>query len=206
MARTKEQNEKMMIKTKHIIVEVALSEFALKGYSNSSIREIAKSANMSIGIMYRYFASKEELFHYVVREAICSLANSISEIESNICKPYETLYNMTVKVLSDINTNKSVALYFLLMARLLIEGDSMSVIDDLRTQDLLLFDTTANLIEQGQKINVFRDGDPLQMSLFYFSCIQGIANMKFFLKEAFISPRVEDVLAFLEPYSEKKEV
>ena len=135
MARTKEQNERMVLRTKNAIVDVALKEFALKGFAYASIRDIAKALKMSTGIIYRYFESKETLFDYVVKEAINSLAYSIKKIENTKMDPYEILYNMKEKVLVDINTSDEVSLYFLLMTRLLIEGNSTSIIQDLKNQD-----------------------------------------------------------------------
>ncbi|WP_176431121.1 hypothetical protein [Anaerovirgula multivorans] len=43
----------------------------------------------------------------------------------------------------------------------------------------------------------FKSGNPYKLSLLYYSVIQGIANMKLFMKENYIAPEVQDVLAFL---------
>jgi len=204
MARTKEQNSQMVLKTKKTIIEVALKEFALKGFAYASIRDIAKAAGMSTGIIYRYFESKECLFTDVVKKAVNSLTHSIKEIENTNLDPYTTLHHITEKVLVDINTSKETALYFLLMSRSLIEGESISVINIFRRQDLLLFEKTAALIEQGQMIGEFKNGDPYQLSLYYYSCLQGIANMSFFLKEDYLSPKAHDILAFLMKCPEKE--
>lgn len=45
---------------------VAINEFAAKGYSATSINDIARKAHISIGAMYSYFASKEDLFLSIV--------------------------------------------------------------------------------------------------------------------------------------------
>jgi AcrR family transcriptional regulator len=45
---------------------VAINEFATKGYSATSINDIARKAHISIGAMYSYFASKEDLFLSIV--------------------------------------------------------------------------------------------------------------------------------------------
>ena len=43
------------------IIEVATDEFMKKGYENTSMRVIAYKANTSLGNIYHYFKSKEEL-------------------------------------------------------------------------------------------------------------------------------------------------
>jgi AcrR family transcriptional regulator len=47
--------------TREKILQVSLSLFANKGYTESTMRDIAKEAGVSLGLTYRYFARKEEL-------------------------------------------------------------------------------------------------------------------------------------------------
>ena len=46
---------------KEIIMKTALSLFAKKGFYSTTIADIAKEMNMSVGNMYNYFSSKESL-------------------------------------------------------------------------------------------------------------------------------------------------
>lgn len=48
------------------IIEEALREFNEKGYDGASIRNIAKKSNTSVGNLYKYFKSKEELHENIV--------------------------------------------------------------------------------------------------------------------------------------------
>lgn len=48
------------------IIEEALSEFNEKGYEGTSIRNIAKKSDTSVGNLYKYFKSKEELHENIV--------------------------------------------------------------------------------------------------------------------------------------------
>lgn len=50
------------------IVTAALSVFAKRGFQSAKMAEIAKSASVSIGNIYLYFPSKEELFQAVLPE------------------------------------------------------------------------------------------------------------------------------------------
>lgn len=47
--------------TRQRIVDTALHLFASKGYDQTTMRDIAASAECSLGLTYRYFASKEDL-------------------------------------------------------------------------------------------------------------------------------------------------
>ncbi|MBV9062671.1 MAG: TetR/AcrR family transcriptional regulator [Alphaproteobacteria bacterium] len=52
------------------ILDAALEVFAEKGFAAARMDEIAKRAGVTKGTIYLYFASKEELFKALVREAI----------------------------------------------------------------------------------------------------------------------------------------
>ena len=49
------------IKTREKIFRAAISAYAEKGYHNTTVDEIAKKAEVSVGTAYRYFKDKKEL-------------------------------------------------------------------------------------------------------------------------------------------------
>lgn len=65
------------------IDEAALHIFSERGYEDSSISDIAKMANVSVGNIYRYYKGKDEVFYSVVspdfiEEFKSTLLNKIS--------------------------------------------------------------------------------------------------------------------------------
>ena len=68
--KSKKQFDEIRQKSRAKIMEVALELFAQNGYHQTSISQIAKSAAISKGLMYNYFASKEELLTEIVMEAV----------------------------------------------------------------------------------------------------------------------------------------
>jgi len=52
------------------ITEAALAAFAEKGYAATRVEEVARRAGVSKGLLYLYFATKEELFKAVVRSFV----------------------------------------------------------------------------------------------------------------------------------------
>ena len=49
------------LKTREKIILAAISVYSEKGYYNTTVDEIAKSAGLSVGTAYRYFKDKKEL-------------------------------------------------------------------------------------------------------------------------------------------------
>ncbi|HEV56075.1 MAG TPA: TetR/AcrR family transcriptional regulator [Phycisphaerales bacterium] len=54
------------------ILNAAQAVFDMKGYTESTVEEIAGKANISKGSVYNYFGSKEELFAAVFAEALAA--------------------------------------------------------------------------------------------------------------------------------------
>lgn len=65
---------------KELILEVGIKEFSSKGYENANINVIAKNAGISIGLMYKYFATKEDLFITCLKRGMDVLEQALDEI------------------------------------------------------------------------------------------------------------------------------
>lgn len=76
----KEAFERADDKRKNLILEVGIEEFSSKGYENANINIIAKNAGISIGLMYKYFATKEDLFITCLKRGMSVLEKSLDEI------------------------------------------------------------------------------------------------------------------------------
>ncbi|AFG36204.1 TetR/AcrR family transcriptional regulator [Spirochaeta africana] len=49
---------------RHLIIRTALQVFGAKGFSDTTIRDIASSAGIAAGTIYTYFTDKDELFRH----------------------------------------------------------------------------------------------------------------------------------------------
>ena len=63
------------------IAEEALKEFKKLGYTAASIRSIAKNANTSVGNLYKYFSSKEDLYENLIGSVYNNLMNYINQFD-----------------------------------------------------------------------------------------------------------------------------
>ena len=61
------------------VLAAARRQFGRKGYSGTSMREIAASAGVGVGNIYNYFTSKDDLFREVVRPVLCALEAMLQE-------------------------------------------------------------------------------------------------------------------------------
>ena len=69
----KEAFDKIPEEKRKRVLDAATTEFAQYGFENTSIQQIAKKAEISVGSVYKYFENKEELFAMVVKENLALL-------------------------------------------------------------------------------------------------------------------------------------
>lgn len=76
------------------ILRVATEEFANNGFENTSIQQIAKKSEISVGSVYKYFENKETLFTMVVKQGLSSLEEmllSLADSSEDILIKAETI-------------------------------------------------------------------------------------------------------------------
>lgn len=76
----KEAFERISEERRNNILDVAIEEFSAKGFKNANINVIAKNAGISIGLMYKYFATKDDLFFTCISKGMIVLHNTLEEI------------------------------------------------------------------------------------------------------------------------------
>jgi AcrR family transcriptional regulator len=99
MTRFQEKRELSISK----LVDVALCLFSTQGYESTSIRAIASEAGMSLGLLYNYFKSKDELLEEIFRRGVQDIHDSFKQLpgkESN-SSGIEQHIRQTVKLLKE---------------------------------------------------------------------------------------------------------
>lgn len=61
------------------ILEAGIHEFASRGFERARMSEIAKSAGVSVGVLYKYYDNKDALFLECVRHALTALDEALGE-------------------------------------------------------------------------------------------------------------------------------
>ncbi len=121
--KSKEQYEAIRRKSEAAIKEAALELFASKGYGNTSISQIAKAANISKGLMYNYFDSKEDLLHTILQEAVEDGAEAMQAFLQQRYDPLEELIGIAEASIQMVRTNFQ---YWKLMTSLALQKEVMA--------------------------------------------------------------------------------
>ncbi|MDU0201067.1 TetR/AcrR family transcriptional regulator [Paenibacillus sp. MAH-36] len=171
MSQTNHTTESKNDERREQIKKAALKVFASKGIAGTKISMIAAEAQISQGLTYRYFQSKEELFTLLVQDAVEEAQTSIRNVPILPGTPLEQFKALTWSMLDDTNKH-----YFLLIQQAqTAEGvpeQAKLAISRYRPQDTM--DLLVPIFEKGQELGEFGEGEPRQMLFLYFSVVTGL--------------------------------
>jgi len=196
LPRTEEQFEVMRIATRDKIHSSAIKLFAKKGFAATSVKDIAEGAGISIGLMYRHYKKKEDLFYELVTYATKGLERLVERFQSEE-SPVELIQQFTLEILNDLDKDDEYAQFHMLMNQSLTMENQSLQLQNLNKISEELIQQTTRLIEKGQKLGQFREGSPSELALFYFASIQGMTMFKLLKNEQFVTPNIKIVTAFL---------
>jgi AcrR family transcriptional regulator len=196
LPRTEEQYEAMRIATRNKIHSAAIKLFAKKGFAATSVKNIAEEAGISIGLMYRHYKKKEDLFNALVTYATEGLDRILKMFQSD-GSPAELIQQFTREILKALNNDDEYAQFQMLMNQTFTIEDPSTEIKALIKKSEDIMQQTIQLIEKGQKQGQFKQGNAREMAYFYFSSLQGLAMMKNIMSDQFIIPSVKIVISFL---------
>lgn len=168
-----ERFERMRGEAEDNIKGHATSLFARQGFAQTTMKDIAVSAGVSVGLAYRYFPSKQELFDSIIRDAIAGLQNLVSVFESE-GDPKETMHSVVHEMWTSMDEVADNELFWLVSQSLFPSSAQNAMMKDLMEVDKKLIASIARLIERGQKQGEFKSGDPHLLAVYFVSAYQGL--------------------------------
>jgi AcrR family transcriptional regulator len=84
-------NKRSGIESKEKIMKAAMDVFSRKGYAKANIREIARTAGISVGGVYLYFRNKEELYRSLINERMLDIGSKTETIAGKTQSASEAL-------------------------------------------------------------------------------------------------------------------
>lgn len=154
------------------IVYAALELFVSKGYAATKITDIAKRANMSTGLMFHYFESKEKLYEALIR---MGLEGTAYPGEQKCEHAIDFFVNFTEELFAYMKEQPVVAKFFVLMAEAQRSEATPEHIREIAMK-INVIQQFVPIIEWGQKEGTIKEGSPLMISNAFWCSVQGIAE------------------------------
>lgn len=191
--RSKAQFLEMQDKARERILDAGLLLFARKGVSATGVTEIAREAGISLGLLYHYYASKEELFVTLVNMALKGAMDALGSCEQNGASATEQICRISEMINKTLMRDEKTAYYFLLLLQAGLAGDTLPV-SATPSIDMAsigaLFDHLEKLILAGQALGTIKAGDPRQLAQLYWAAFHGLCLYKITMRR-FAPPEVE---------------
>ncbi len=168
------KREQQRLERREQILNCSLDMFISRGYEATKIRDIANRLNISTGLFFNYFPSKEKVYEELVTYGTLGPKNVFNQISGGT-SPIKMFEDMTKAIFEIIKADSFTSKMFLLM----VQAMQSEATPDSVKQILQGFDMTTPavaLILQGQQMGEIRQGDPLALASAYWGAIQGIAE------------------------------
>jgi AcrR family transcriptional regulator len=174
MPRTEEANQRLREAQRARILESAMKVFARKGRS-ATIAEIAAEAEISQGLAYRYFASKDEIFQALVEQFIQSGQALFQNILEAPGMPGQRLDLLLSRLLEGLRQRPE---FFQLREQVLgDETTADSRRELLRMPAHSVQDVMRQLIVEGQATGEVAGDDPDQLVTAVSACLAGLTRL-----------------------------
>ena len=190
MIKRSEQKEQR----KRMILEIALDLFNRKGYGATKIADIANAADMSMGLLFYYFDSKEKLYEELIRIGCEKLKIDFASFNGS---PLSVFKSSVENIFSMITVSPFAAKMFVLMDNAQHLDILPPELKEILSEAEKLIKDSIPLIEQGQALGEIKRGNPEALSIAFWCSIQGIAQHAALYPEA-PCPSADWVLSILE--------
>lgn len=204
MSGTTEGNQRRREAQRAKILAAARKVFALKGRA-ATMADIAAAADISQGLAYRYFESKEAIFHELVERVAGSIGAALQSIMERPGTPGERLAFLVAVMLE--NDPERLEIYQLFYNLATDEATPDDLREFLRRLGLEHQAVLRELIVQGQATGEVAPDDPEQLLAAITACTRGLSqwalrNPEQYQKRA---PKAEIILRMLKPHAEGRE-
>jgi AcrR family transcriptional regulator len=172
MGRGNMKREEQKEQRKKQIISVALDLFVKKGYAATKVSDIAKAANMSVGLLFHYFESKEKLLEELTN---IGLQGTQMPLQMEYLDELNFFEKFTSQLIAYMQEQPITAKMFVFMAQMQrTEGIPENIKETALSVNTIM--KSVEIIKAGQKKGIIRKGNPMALSNAYWCSIQGIAE------------------------------
>lgn len=176
------------------IISAALKVFARRGIIGTKMSMIAAEAEISHGLLYHYFASKEELFTTLVERAMIASDEAMHSVYALPGSPIDKIRALTQDMLDEGGTD-----YFLLIHQARTsDGVPDKVVELIKhySMDNYVKQLQA-LFREGQELGELVVGDLDEMISSYLSVLSGLMVLNVQKIGGYQLPRVDVLLRMI---------
>jgi AcrR family transcriptional regulator len=168
------KREKQRLERRQQILNCSLDMIISRGFEAMKIRDIANRLNISTGLFFNYFESKEQVYEELVK---IGLSGPAGVLEMNVLDiaPMALFEKMAEAVLGALKADAFTGKMFLLMSQAM----QREAVSEKVKQLLEGFDPVTPLLpilQKGQALGQIKQGDPIALIMTFWGAVQGVAQ------------------------------
>lgn len=198
MARSIQMNQELKQKSREKIITAALNQFSRNGLFATRIQDIAEDAGVSQGLLYRHYASKNEIYVDLIEDALDKMNSAILSVQTLNISAKEKIENMVEALYSTIETSDA----YRQTSRLIAEAMGSEAIpreakEALMEKRDMPYQVMMQIIQQGQLEGDLILGDADDLAILFWSTINGLTIYRHTRSEVGTMPDKRFILRLL---------
>lgn len=152
---------------RRLILDAAVRVFARRGYHTSRVGDIAEEAGVAHGLLYHYFASKQEVLETIFRENWRNLVEAFQRVAESDALPLDQLAGIAKILLRSWRNDPD-------LVRVMVREVARSPhLQDQVEEIQAAFELIQGVIERGQAEGSFRDElDPVLATWIFYGGLE----------------------------------
>jgi TetR/AcrR family transcriptional regulator, cholesterol catabolism regulator len=153
--KTRIKSTKLIDLRRKQIIDGAVKVFAAKGFHSATVREIADAAGLTIGSLYNYIRSKEDIIYIVYDYITKILRDEVTDAISGLSDPKERLKVALRQNLSTVYEYQDVVM-FIYKASTFLDRESLNEVLTRETEYIALFENLLRDYFKGMEVDETR--------------------------------------------------
>lgn len=161
-------------KRRQEILDAALDLFIHKGFSATSVRDIAGVIHASPALLFHYFESKDDILMELLSIAMGGVDAATGMLDDKV-PPLARFENIARMIFESFTNYSQSAPLFLLMHQIVVFDSIPAKAKAIAAQNTAMVSSIPIILE-GQRAGSIREGDPTLLAMTFWAAIQGVAE------------------------------
>lgn len=166
------------LETKELLISSAIQIISEKGYSKTTLEDIARNVNLTRGAFYWYFKNKKEILSEIERRYEENYLRDYGEF-TIYESAYQTLYELVKHQISKIFNHNYIKTAILIRYNVEATTEFSDLMEKQKQVDQIGLNKILEQVQRGvDQKELKQDLNPRETAIYIFSYILGIENMR----------------------------
>lgn len=160
------------------ILSAAVKIFAVRGFANTKISDIASAADLSYGLVYHYFKTKDDIFTELITQSHNHFTEALGHVSKYEASPLEKIRIFT-EMVAPQEPDEEIACFTNIILQAHISARLPETIKSIIDKSISKHNEIISLlIIEGQKLGQIVQGDPQKLAFTHYSMLCGMIVMQ----------------------------